>query len=171
MNNLLKVDDGMVVAMNYTLRVDGEIVDSSEGGEPLEFLQGVGNIIPGLEGALYDMEVGQSKQVVVAAVDAYGEIQEEAVVNVPKSEFPAEIPLEIGTELQVRAQDGETMYGRITRVEDETVELNFNHPLAGKELHFDVTITSLREASDDELLHGHAHVKSEDDEEQLPTVA
>lgn len=156
MNSTLKVDDGQVVSMDYTLRVDGEVVDTSEGREPLDFLQGVGNIIPGLETELYGMEVGQSKKVVVVAADAYGEFQEDAVVNVPKSEFPEQIPVEVGTELQVRGQNGETMYGRITKVEDENVELNFNHPLAGKELHFDVTITALREATDDELLQGQA---------------
>jgi FKBP-type peptidyl-prolyl cis-trans isomerase SlyD len=154
MTNILKVEDGQVVSMDYTLRVDGEVVDTSEGREPLDFLQGVGNIIPGLERELYGMEVGQSKKVVVAAADAYGEFQDDAVVSVPKGEFPPQIPLEIGTELQVRGQNDETLYGRITKVEDENVELNFNHPLAGKELHFDVTITALREASDDELLQG-----------------
>ena len=164
MNGILKVDDRQVVSMDYTLRVDGEIVDSSEGQKPLEFLQGVGNIIPGLEQELYEMEIGQSKQVVVAAVDGYGEFQAEAVVNVPKSEFPEQIPVEIGTELQVRGQNGETLYGRISKIEDDNVELNFNHPLAGKELHFDVTITALREASDEELLHGHVH--GDDNEEE-----
>jgi FKBP-type peptidyl-prolyl cis-trans isomerase SlyD len=154
MNSTLTVDDGQVVSMDYTLHVDGEIVDTSEGREPLDFLQGVGNIIPGLERELYGMEVGQSKKVVVAAADAYGEFQEDAVVNVPKGEFPEQIPVEVGTELQVRGQNGETLHGRITKVEGENVELNFNHPLAGKELHFDVTITALREATDDELLQG-----------------
>jgi FKBP-type peptidyl-prolyl cis-trans isomerase SlyD len=156
MSSTLKVDDGQVVSMDYTLRVDGEVVDASEGQKPLEFLQGVGNIIPGLERELYGMQVGQSKQVIVAAADAYGELQEDAVISVPKSEFPEQIPVEVGTELQVRAQNGETLHGRITKVEDENVELNFNHPLAGKELHFDVTITALREATDDELLQGQA---------------
>jgi FKBP-type peptidyl-prolyl cis-trans isomerase SlyD len=157
MSNELRVEDGQVVSMDYTLRVDGEIVDSSEGHEALEFLQGAGNIIPGLERELYGMAVGESKKVVVAAADAYGEFDEEAVVSVPKGEFPPQIPLEVGTELQVRTQDGGTMSGRISNVGLETVELDFNHPLAGKELHFDVTIAGLREASDEELLHGHVH--------------
>lgn len=157
MNDVLKVTDGQVVSMDYTLRVDGEVIDTSEGQEPLEFLQGVGNIIPGLESELYGMSVGESKKVVVAAADGYGDFSDEAVLEVPKGEFPAEIPLEIGTELQVRGQDGETMYGRISKIGDEVVELDFNHPLAGKELHFDVKIAALREASDEELLHGHVH--------------
>ena len=157
MNDILKVQDGQVVAMDYTLHVDGEVVDSSEGHEPLEFLQGVGSIIPGLERELYGMAIGETKKVVVAAADAYGEFDEQALVDVPKGEFPSQIPLEPGTELQVRGQDGETMYGRITNVGEETVQLDFNHPLAGKELNFSVTIAALREASDEELLHGHVH--------------
>lgn len=157
MSEVLKVADGHVVAMDYTLRVDGEVVDSSEGHEPLEFLQGVGNIIPGLERELYGMAVGESKKVIVAPADGYGEFDEEALVEVPKGEFPAQIPLELGTELQVRGQDGETMHGYISNVGEEMIELDFNHPLAGKELHFEVTIANLREASDEELLHGHVH--------------
>lgn len=157
MSEVLKVDDGQVVSMGYTLRVDGEIVDSSEGQEPLEFLQGVGNIIPGLESELYGMSIGENKKVVVAPADGYGEREEEAAMEVPKADFPSEIPLELGVELQVRAQNGETMHGRISKIGEEMVELDFNHPLAGKELHFDVTIAALREASDEELLHGHVH--------------
>ena len=157
MSDELKVADGQVVSIDYTLRVDGEVIDSSDGHEPLEFLQGEGNIIPGLERELYGMSVGESKKVIVAAADGYGEFDEEALVEVPKAEFPAQIPLELGIELQVRGQDGETMHGHISNIGDETVELDFNHPLAGKELHFDVTIAGLREASDEELLHGHVH--------------
>jgi FKBP-type peptidyl-prolyl cis-trans isomerase SlyD len=157
MSDILKVEDGQVVAMDYTLRVDGEVVDTSEGHEPLEFLQGVGSIIPGLERELYGMAVGESKKVVVAAVDAYGEFDKEALVEVPKGEFPAQVPLQLGIGLEVQAQNGETLHGRISNIGDETVELDFNHPLAGKELHFDVTIAALREASDEELLHGHVH--------------
>jgi FKBP-type peptidyl-prolyl cis-trans isomerase SlyD len=165
MNDELKVQDGQVVSIDYTLRVEGEIVDSSEGQDPLEFLQGAGNIIPGLERELYGMAIGENKKVVVAAADAYGEFEEEAVVSVPKSEFPSEIPLELGTELQVRGQDGETMYGHISEIGEENIELDFNHPLAGKELHFDVTITALRDASDEELLHGHVHGDEHDEDE------
>jgi FKBP-type peptidyl-prolyl cis-trans isomerase SlyD len=106
---------------------------------------------------LYGMAVGENKKVVVAAVDAYGEFDQEALVEVPKGEFPDQIPLQLGIGLEVQAQNGETLHGRISNIGDETVELDFNHPLAGKELHFDVTIAALREASDEELLHGHVH--------------
>ncbi len=157
MSNLMKVQDGCVVSMDYTLHVDGELVDTSSGRAPLEFLQGAGNIIPGLEDELYEMAVGESKKVVVAPVDGYGEFDSEAVVEVPREEFPPEIPLEVGVELQVTDESGNPMLARITAVTDDLVVLDFNHPLAGKELHFDVKIVGLRDATDEEMEHGHAH--------------
>src|SRR5512138_3940443 len=97
-----KVDDGKVVSMHYTLHVDGKVVDSSEGGEPLQFIQGMGHIIPGLEHELYDMEVGDSKKVSVAAQDGYGEADAEAFMEVPRNAFPAEVPMEPGTQLELK---------------------------------------------------------------------
>jgi FKBP-type peptidyl-prolyl cis-trans isomerase SlyD len=157
MSEVLTIQDGQVVSMDYTLRIDGEVVDSSDGQEPLEFLQGAGNIIPGLEEALYGMAIGEKKQVTVAPEDGYGELDEEAYVDVPRGEFPAEIPLEIGTEIQVTDQDGNPMFARIDSFDDEAVKLDFNHPLAGKTLNFDVTIMGLRAATEEEMEHGHAH--------------
>lgn len=152
-----KVQDGCVVSMEYTLKVDGEVVDSSVGHEPLEFLQGGGNIIPGLEQALYGMSVGDSKKVVVAPADGYGEFDEEAMINVPRAEFPSEIPLEIGLELGVQDDEGNPMSAFVAEITEEAVLLDLNHPLAGEELHFDVKIVALREATAEELEHGHAH--------------
>src|SRR5512142_90758 len=83
-----KVNDGKVVSMHYTLQVDGKVVDSSEGGEPLQFIQGKGHIIPGLEHELYDMEVGQSKSVTVSPREGYGETNEAAFMDVPREAFP-----------------------------------------------------------------------------------
>ncbi len=153
----VKVQDGQVVSMEYTLHVDGELVDSSEGQEPLEFLQGEGNIIPGLEDELYGMGIGESKEVVVAAEDGYGLLDPDAFIDVPKSQFPAEIPLEAGIELQVQDENGNPMMARIDRVDSENVKLDFNHPLAGKELHFKVKVVALRDATEEELEHGHVH--------------
>ncbi len=153
----VKVQDGQVVSMEYTLHVDGELVDSSEGQEPLEFLQGEGNIIPGLEDELYGMGIGESKEVVVAAEDGYGLLDPDAFIDVPKSQFPAEIPLEAGVELQVQDENGNPMMARIDRVDNENVKLDFNHPLAGKELHFKVKVVGLRDATEEELEHGHVH--------------
>ena len=97
-----KVDAGKVVSMHYTLQVDGKVVDSSEGGEPLQFIQGMGHIIPGLEHELYDMEVGQSKSVTVPPKEGYGETDDSAFMDVPREAFPANVPLEKGTELELR---------------------------------------------------------------------
>lgn len=157
MSEDLKVQDGQVVSMEYTLHVDGELLDTSEGREPLQFVTGKGNIISGLEREMIGMGVGDSKNVVVAPAEGYGEHDEKAYMDVARNQFPEQIPMKIGTELQVRNQSGQPMYARIENVEDESVRLNFNHPLAGKELHFDVKVVGLRDATEEELQHGHAH--------------
>ena len=162
----LTVQDGQVVSMDYTLRVDGEIVDASEENEPLEFLQGAGNIIPGLEDALYGMSIGESQRVAIAAEDDYGELDPEAFVNVPRGDFPTDIPLEEGLEIEVTDQTGNPMFARIDSFSDEAVRLDFNHPLAGKTLNFDVKIVALREATEEELEHGHAHGDEDDEDDE-----
>ena len=157
MTEIVKVQDGHVVSMDFTLHVDGEMLDTSAGHGPLEFLQGAGNIIPGLEDELYDMAIGESKKVVVAPEDGYGDLDPEAIIEIDRAEFPPEIPLEVGLELQVSDENGNPMHARIDEVSEEMVILNFNHPLAGKELHFDITIVALRDATDEEMEHGHVH--------------
>lgn len=171
-NNPNEVADDVVVSIDYTLTVDGEVVDTTEGDEPLQFLQGHQNIIPGLERELTGMKIGESKSVTVSPAEAYGEVDPENVVDVPRSEFPMEIPLEPGTELEVKNADGEVLSATIAEINGDTVKLDFNHPLAGKQLTFDVTIVDLREATDEELAHGHVHYdddefdfEEEDDEE------
>lgn len=157
-----KIDDGQVVSMHYTLHVDGKVVDSSEGGEPLQFIQGQGHIIPGLEHELYEMKVGDSKEVTVAAKDGYGEVDEQAYMDVPRDAFPENVPLNEGTELELRDQSGHPVYARIDNIQDKNVRLNMNHPLAGKELHFAVKIADLRPATQDEISHGHIHTEGEE---------
>ena len=151
------VQNGVVVSMEYTLKIDGEVIDSSEGQDPLEFLTGHGNIISGLESEMIGMKVGDSKDVVVAPADGYGEYDDEAYLDVPKNQFPKDMQVEEGLELTVRDDSGEARYARIESVEGETVRLNFNHPLAGDELHFDVKVVALREPTAEELDHGHVH--------------
>lgn len=151
------IADNVVVSLDYTLTVDGEVVDTSEGDEPIEFIQGMGHIIPGLEKALYGMAPGDAKKVTVAAKDGYGDFDKEAVMDVARSEFPPDIPLKPGIELQMKDQDGETVHAQIVRVDKETVKLDFNHPLAGKVLNFDVKVVELRSATTEELEHGHVH--------------
>lgn len=158
-----KVEKDLVVSLEYTLTVDGEVVDSSKENGPIDFIQGKGNIIPGLEKELEGMKLGESKKVNVIAKEAYGEFDPEAMDEVPLSDFPKDIPLEVGVELAVEDEDGEAMSAVIEEVGKDTVILNFNHPLAGKDLAFDVKILELRAATEEELEHGHVHGDEECD--------
>jgi FKBP-type peptidyl-prolyl cis-trans isomerase SlyD len=151
------VQKGVVVSMEYSLKIDGEVIDSSEGQDPLEFLAGHSNIISGLEREMLGMKVGDSKDVVVPPKDGYGEYNEEAFLDVPSKQFPQDMKVEEGLELTVRDDSGQARYARIESVEGETVRLNFNHPLAGDELHFNVKVVNLREPTSEELDHGHVH--------------
>ena len=151
------VTNDLVVAIDYTLRVDDEIIDQSVAGEPLAYLQGHQNIIVGLEREMLGMKIGESKEVEIEPKDGYGEADPEALMEIPKNQFPDHIPVEIGTELQVENEQGEPVYARIDAVENNVVTLNFNHPLAGKKLHFSVKVVELREPSEEELAHGHVY--------------
>ncbi|MBT3313363.1 MAG: peptidylprolyl isomerase [Anaerolineae bacterium] len=151
------VKDDLIVAMEYSLTVDGEVIDSSEGREPLEFLQGKGNIIPGLEREMLGMKIGESKDVTVKPEDGYGIADETAFMEIPTNQFPENIPMEVGIELQVQNEEGQPAYARIEEIENNIALLNFNHPLAGKELLFAVKVIDIREASEEELAHGHVH--------------
>jgi len=159
MGNLkrLIVADNVVVSMDFVLRVDGEIIEDSSTSEPIQFLQGTGQVLPSLEGQLYGMAVGDHKEITLTPVEGYGEENKDAYSDVPRSEFPKEIPLQPGIELQLKDEDGDVHYARIEKVDARHVRLNFNHALAGKELHFDVRIVALRNASAEEIEHGHAH--------------
>ena len=151
------VQTDKVVSMEYTLHVDNEEIDSSKGQDPLQFLAGHGNIISGLEREMMGMKVGESKDVVIQPADAYGEFDEQAYMDVPRQDFPPDMPIEEGAELTVRDDSGQSRYARIDTVEGDMVRLNFNHPLAGDELHFNVRIVGLREPTSEELEHGHVH--------------
>lgn len=151
------VQNNKVVSMEYTLHVDNEEIDSSKGQDPLQFLVGHGNIISGLEREMIGMKVGDSKDVVVAPADAYGEFDEQAFMDVPRSAFPQDRAIEEGAELTVRDDSGQARYARIDAIEGDNVTLNFNHPLAGDELHFNVRVVALREPTAEELEHGHVH--------------
>ena len=143
--------------MDYELSVDGEVIDKSEPGDPIEFIQGHENIIPGLEKAVEGLSVGDKKEVMVKAAEAYGEYDTEGFMEVPKSEFPEDIPLEVGLDISVTNDDGEELTAYIEEVSLESITLNFNHPLAGKDLFFKIEIVGIREATTEELEHGHVH--------------
>ncbi|MBK9207594.1 MAG: peptidylprolyl isomerase [Anaerolineales bacterium] len=151
------VQDGLVVSMDYKLTVDGEVLDSSDDAGPLQFLAGYGNIVPGLESEMIGMKVGESKDVVVKPEDGYGEFDDDAFMDVPRNEFPADMEIEEGVELNVTDEDGQNQYARVDSITKETVRLDFNHPLAGAELHFSVKVVALRDPTEEELDHGDVH--------------
>jgi FKBP-type peptidyl-prolyl cis-trans isomerase SlyD len=152
-----KVDDGVVVSMEYKLTVDGEVLDSSDDAGPLQFLAGYGNIIPGLEKEMMGMKIGDSKEVTVQPEDGYGEFDDEAFMEVPRTEFPADLKIEEGAELHVTDEEGQHQAAYVTSFDDKTVKLDFNHPLAGAVLNFYVKVVALRKPTDEELDHGHVH--------------
>jgi len=152
-----EIRNDLVVSIDYTLTVEKEVIASSEDEEPLAFLQGHGNIIAGLEREMLGMKIGESKDIVVSPADGYGELEEDAYLEIPSNQFPENIPLEIGVELEIQNEEGEPAYARIEEIENNIVLLNFNHPLAGKKLHFSVKVLELREATEEELEHGHVH--------------
>lgn len=155
--NPTRIADDVVVSLDYTLTVENEVIDTSEGSEPIQFLQGYGNIIPGLERELYGMAAGERKEVVVTAADGYGEIDPDSFSDVPRSEFPPQIPMQVGIELQIKDKSGDILDARIDTVTADTVRLDFNHPLAGKQLNFSVHVVALRNPTPEELEHGHVH--------------
>ncbi len=151
------IADDVIVSLDYTLTVDGELIDASNENEPIEFLQGHQNIIHGLEKELYGLAVGDSREIIVAPRDGYGELDPQAIMEIPRKEFPQDIDLQIGTELALQQPDGHEMHAVIAGINSDSVKLDFNHPLAGKELTFRVTVAGLRTASDEEIAHGHVH--------------
>ncbi|HXF60944.1 MAG TPA: peptidylprolyl isomerase, partial [Caldilineaceae bacterium] len=148
----------------YTLRVDDDLVESTEEDGPIAFLQGYEEIIPGLEQAIYGMEVGQEKDVVIEPEDGYGEYDPEAVEEVPLDIFPEELDLSLGMPVELYDEDAdETVDGYIAEIRTDKVLVDLNHPLAGETLHFHVKVVGVRPATEEELAHGHAHVDGEHD--------
>jgi FKBP-type peptidyl-prolyl cis-trans isomerase SlyD len=145
-----------IISFHYTLTDStGKTLDSSSGSEPLTFLEGAGQIIPGLEAELRTMAVGQKKNVTIEAKDAYGEKDAANIAEVPLDQMPTR---EIKAGDQFRAgQDAHAPVVTVTKVTETHVTLDGNHPLAGKDLTFDVEIAAVRKATKEELSHGHAH--------------
>jgi FKBP-type peptidyl-prolyl cis-trans isomerase SlyD len=144
----------VVVSMDYSLIVDDQTIDSSDSYGPLEFIQGHKNIIPGLEGELFGMQVGESKEIIVQAVDGYGEYDESAFADIPRNQFPPSFSFEIGKNVRLSHPSGQLITATITEIGENDVRLDLNHPLAGKELKFSATIVSLRMATPEEISAG-----------------
>ncbi len=147
------VKNDNVVQIAYNLTVDGEEVESNL----LEYLHGHGNIIPGLEKALFGLQEGERKHVVVAAEEAYGAFDPAMVLNVNRNSFPDDFEIRLGEPMNLRDASGNVFQAVATALSEESVELDMNHPMAGKELEFQVTILSIRPATEEEIEHGHLH--------------
>ena len=144
-----------VVGIEYEVKEAGttEVVDSNKGGQPLEFIMGKGQIIPGLENALVGMNEGESGDIMVKAADAYGDVNPEAMQTLPKEQFEG-VDLVEGMTLYGQGQDGQTVQVTVKSFDDKEVNVDFNHPLAGKDLMFSVTVLSERAATEDEISSG-----------------
>ncbi len=141
---MTEVKSGDTVAIHYTgTLTDGTTFDSSEGRDPLEFVVGSGQIIPGLDTAMPGMKEGEKKTVEIPSEQAYGPVNPEMRQAVPREGIPDEIPLEIGTQLQMQTPDGQAMPVMVVEVDEATVTLDANHPLAGKDLRFDIELTKI----------------------------
>ena len=153
----MNIAQNRVVVMHYTLKDEkGETIDSSQGHEPLAYIQGIGNIIPGLEDALEGKSQGDKLEVTISPEDGYGERQENMVQKVSKSGFQGDEELVVGMQVQVETQNGPAI-AMVSEIMGEDVTLDMNHPLAGVTLNFDVEVVDVREATDEELDHGHVH--------------
>ncbi|MCF0055573.1 peptidylprolyl isomerase [Dyadobacter sp. CY356] len=163
----MKVEKNNVVALIYSLRIpdnDGEmdIVEVVTEEDPMYFIQGISGLPEGFEGKIEGLSAGDTFDFTVAPEEGYGEFDPEAIVELPKAVFQAddidqEELLEIGNIVPMTNEDGERMHGQVVEVKDDVVVMNFNHPLAGKEMHFEGSILSIRPATDEEISHGHVH--------------
>ncbi len=152
------VSEGKVVVFHYTLTDDeGETIETSKDKQPLPYLHGTNQIVKGLEEEMEGKSEGDSFQVEVAPAKGYGEKQGPGPQGVDRSEFPEDVELYEGMAFTAEAEDGSHLPLWVTSIEDDEVFVDSNHPLAGETLHFDVDIVSIRDATDEEIAHGHPH--------------
>lgn len=153
----MKITKNTVVSLDYTLKNnDGTVLDSSAGREPLVYLHGVGALIPGLENKLEGLEANAALNVTIQPEDGYGKRSEEMIHKVSKAGFQGDEEMQVGMQVQLDTENG-PMIATIAGIEGEEVTLDLNHPLADEILHFDVEIKDVRNATEDEISHGHVH--------------
>jgi len=153
-----EIKDGEVVSLAYTLKLaNGEIIDYSEAEDPLEYLHGAENIIPALEEQLTGLHVGDEKSVELDAKDGYGEYDPEEVEVVESKMLPKDLHVKLGMVLAISDDEGNLSEAYVREIRPDSVTLDFNHPLAGQRLFFKVQVLGIREASEEEIAHGHPH--------------
>lgn len=151
----MRVDEGRIIAIEYTVTLgDGEVVETTQRGSPVQYLHGSGQLMPSLEKNLQSLEEGTRKCFTLDATDAYGERDETNVVTLPRSIFPGTVELTVGARLAARTIGGDTYPLTVCEVYSDRVIVDLNHPLAGESLHFDVVVCSVRTAGTDELFVG-----------------
>jgi len=159
------ISNDKIVSLSYELKIKDEIVDNAVAEHPLEFLYGRGQLLPLFEDKIKGLKIGDTFEFMVPCDEGYGQVNEMAVVELPKDIFKVdgEIPndlLEIGRSLPMRDNEGNALNGMIVDIKDEVVVMDFNHPLAGQDLYFNGKVEAIRDASAEELSHGHIHQNS-----------
>jgi|TARA_B110000908_G_scaffold102022_1_gene120249 FKBP-type peptidyl-prolyl cis-trans isomerase SlpA len=143
-----QVKENNTVKVNYTGKLaDGQVFDSSEGKEPIEFTLGQGQLIPGFEKGLIDMKLNEKKTITVAKEEAYGDVNKDLIQEVKKTELPQDMTPEVGMGLVSKSPDGQEMNLMVVEVKEESIVIDGNHPLAGKELVFDLEVLEIKEAT------------------------
>ncbi len=157
LESIVQIENNAVATLHYTLKGnDGEIIDQSEDGS-FVYLHGAMNIIPGLESALTGKVSGDSLSVKIGPEDGYGVLDENRIQEVPKDMFESTGDIQLGMQFHAEGPDGDTLMVTVSEIKDDTVIIDGNHPLAGKELNFDVKVMDVRSASEEEIAHGHVH--------------
>ena len=147
------IQDGMQVQIDYTLTVDGNVVDSSKDRGPLSYVHGKGQLVPGLERQLTGLQTGDVKKVTVSPEEGYGPLDPKAILEVPRKEFSSEMSLQVGMTVSGAGKDGRSFRATIREVKQDTVTLDLNHPLAGKTLQFDVKVVEIAPAKNQPTPH------------------
>lgn len=151
----MQIDEGTIVSLEYEVRLaDGELVEATDDRKPVQYLHGAGMLLPSLESRLAGLEEGSRHEFVIAAREAYGDRDETNVLTLPRGVFPSGVELSVGARLAARTQGGDTYPLTVREIFSDRVIVDLNHPLAGKDLHFEVTIRQVRSAGTDEVFSG-----------------
>jgi FKBP-type peptidyl-prolyl cis-trans isomerase SlyD len=158
------VGEGKVVSIAYTLTVDGQEIERADADNPVDYLHGAANIVPGLEEALNGRQIGERLNIVVTPDKGYGEYNNEEIERVARQDIPEADELRPGMTIEMEDEEGFIFDATVKEITNDAVVLDFNAPLAGKTLHFDVQIVDVREADEEELEHGHPHSMLDEDD-------